>query len=238
MAQQRVGIRNGALFNSSIITNGLVLHLDAGNTLSYPGTGTNWFDLTSNNNDGVLTNGAIYNSNNGGVISFDGVNDYVGFSISNSLNLPDNVTISVWHKLISPSGLDTLFGNGSGSGGRGILSYNTSTSKYTWHQNGSDGNARSTNSTFNTGVWRNLTIVRELGIGNWIINFYIDGVLESSSTTTRSPGSNSGSAVGRFGGFGGHYFNGDISNVQVYNRDLSSSEIQQNYNATKGRFGL
>ena len=92
MAQTRVGIRNGALFSqtSSIITDGLVLHLDAGNTSSYSGTGTIWNDLTSNNNDGTLTNGVTYLTDNGGIVSFDGVNDYVSISNSDSLN-----TISV-----------------------------------------------------------------------------------------------------------------------------------------------
>lgn len=60
-----------------IVTNGLVLHLDAGDTASYPVTGTTWTDLSGNGNNGTLVNGVGYNSANGGSLVFDGVNDRV-----------------------------------------------------------------------------------------------------------------------------------------------------------------
>jgi hypothetical protein len=240
MAKTRVGVRNGGLIvpSSNIITDGLVLHLDAGNTSSYPGTGTIWNDLTGNGNNGTLTNGVTYLTDNGGIMSFDGINDYVNLGTPNDLNFGDNITISVWHKLITPSSLDVLFGNGSGSGGRGILSYNATTSKYSWYQNGSDYSPKSTDLTYSNNVWRNVTITRELGVGNWLIKFYVDGVLDSSKTTTTTIGVNSSTSIGKFGGFNGHYFKGQISNVIFYNRSIIDSEVLQNYNATKGRFGL
>ena len=68
------------IFFPSIVTNGLVLCLDAGNQLSYPGTGTTWNDLSRNGNDGTLTNGPVFNS--GGSMVFDGVNDYIAISDS------------------------------------------------------------------------------------------------------------------------------------------------------------
>jgi len=60
-----------------IITNGLILCLDAASTKSYPGSGTTWFDRSGNGNNGVLTNGPTFSSTNGGSIVFDGTNDYV-----------------------------------------------------------------------------------------------------------------------------------------------------------------
>jgi hypothetical protein len=62
---------------SSIVTNGLALYLDAGNASSYPGSGTNWTDLSSNGRNGTLTNGPTYSATNGGSIVFDGTNDFV-----------------------------------------------------------------------------------------------------------------------------------------------------------------
>ena len=64
-------------FSPKIVTNGLVLALDAANTKSYPGSGTVWSDLTPNGNNGALTNGPTFNSANGGSIVFDGTNDYL-----------------------------------------------------------------------------------------------------------------------------------------------------------------
>ena len=66
-----------------IVTNGLVLYLDAANKKSYPGSGTTWTDLSGNNNTGTLTNGPTFDSNNGGSIVFDGTNDYVSNTMSN-----------------------------------------------------------------------------------------------------------------------------------------------------------
>ena len=59
------------------LDNFLILNLDAGNPSSYPGSGTTWFDLTSNNNNGILINGPTFDSGNGGSITFDGIDDYV-----------------------------------------------------------------------------------------------------------------------------------------------------------------
>ena len=83
-----------------IVTDGLVLYLDAANTKSYTGTGTTWYDLTKNGNNGVLTSGPVYNSENGGNITFDGVDDYVNLGNPNSLDIL-NFTICAWVKSTS-----------------------------------------------------------------------------------------------------------------------------------------
>ena len=68
--------------NGKIVTNGLVLSLDAADRNSYPGTGTTWRDMSGNGNNGTLTDGPTFNSNNGGSIVFDGTNDYVALTPS------------------------------------------------------------------------------------------------------------------------------------------------------------
>ena len=65
------------LYSPKIVTNGLVLCLDAGNNKSYPGSGTTWNDLSGNNNTGSLVNGPTFTGSFGGSVAFDGVNDYV-----------------------------------------------------------------------------------------------------------------------------------------------------------------
>ena len=77
-----------------IITSGLVLFLDAGNTSSYPGSGTTWTDLSGNGNNGTLTNGPTYTSSNGGAIVFDGINDFV--NSGSSISLPGDISVFAW----------------------------------------------------------------------------------------------------------------------------------------------
>ncbi|NBP55511.1 hypothetical protein EBU71_03030, partial [bacterium] len=84
----------------AIVTNGLVLNLDAGNSASYPGTGTTWTDLSGNGNNGTLINGPTYSSSNGGSIVFDGTNDSVNIPISSSLQ-SQYFTLDAWFKLNS-----------------------------------------------------------------------------------------------------------------------------------------
>ena len=81
----------GVFAGPEVVEDGLVLALDAGNTKSYPGSGTTWTDLSGNGNNGTLTNGPTYSSSNGGSIVFDGVNDFV--DISNSFQ----VSTVVWN---------------------------------------------------------------------------------------------------------------------------------------------
>jgi hypothetical protein len=80
-----------------IVTNGLVLNLDAGFVPSYPRSGTTWSDLSLNGNNGTLTNGPTYSSDGGGSIVFDGTNDYIAFTDSNLLPTA-GLTLSCWFK--------------------------------------------------------------------------------------------------------------------------------------------
>jgi len=97
-----------------IISNGLVLYLDAANNKSYPRTGTTWYDLSGNNNNGTLTNGPTFNSANGGSIVYDGADDSVNLSlVSSNVN---NVTTEVWFKANTLPGDRGLFLNGDGGG--------------------------------------------------------------------------------------------------------------------------
>ena len=83
----------GIAYNPRVVTDGLVLCLDAGNVKSYPGSGTTWTDLSGKGNTGTLTNGPTYSSANGGSIVFDGVDDRVS---GTSFNTGQNFTINAW----------------------------------------------------------------------------------------------------------------------------------------------
>jgi hypothetical protein len=245
MAQTRVGIRNGALFSqtSSIITDGLVLHLDAGNTSSYSGTGTIWNDLTSNNNDGTLTNGPIYDSGNGGSISFDGVNDYV--STSNNLDIIGNSkrTIEIWfYPISSPSRQTLLSYGGTGTGTRFQIEYN--------------GYRGAPNNIYFVGWNRDIYTTSTLPLNTWSqvlltyngggissddgIKIYYNGISQTllGGTDVILNTTNSICFFGYDGISNRLPYDGNISNIKIYNRALTDSEVLQNYNSTKDRFGL
>jgi hypothetical protein len=224
-----------------IVTNGLVLALDAGNTKSYPGTGTTWFDKSGRGNNGTLTNGPTFDSGNGGSIVFDGVDDYVAQGTT-FVNTGDSFTFAVWFK----AGTQT---SSAGSILRPFIIQGGSNAaivvEISLVREGSvdhgkvrfrvgDGTSNQSSQTYNDQNWH-YAVGTSTGSNTYL---FIDGVLVS----TGIPGNVSspfGVAIG-----GDPYLNnsrwlvGSIATAQIYNRALSASEVLQNYNATKGRFGL
>jgi hypothetical protein len=220
------------------ITNGLVLHLDASNPRSYPGAGTTWFDLSGNNNHGTLTNmnvPACYVKTYGGrALNFDGTNDYVN-NVGRSPST-DNRAFSCWFNF------SQVLSNGNY---RAIYSAGATNFNSTFQVLfGTDANFGSTGfgasqwgdgvaaSGFNDGVWHHGLI---LNIGSlWQV--YVDGLLRASKSMTTTKVSYP-AVIGMSDNFSAYYL-GQLDDVRVYNRALSLAEIRQNYNATRGRFGL
>jgi hypothetical protein len=226
-----------------IVRDGLVLHLDAGNTDSYPGNGTTWTDLTTNGNNGTLTNGTTFDSANGGSILFDGTNDYVNLGSNSSYNLSNNFTLSCW---VNPSQLghgngDELCSLATGSPAP-YISYGLE-----WMDTGrfrfSIGNTSNqflnylSNSTYSLNNWYNV-------VGTYdgsTIRLYVNNVLQNSTSvsTTVTYSANQMTVGTWFYDISpSNALTGRISHVKIYNRALTASEIQQNFNATRGRYGL
>ena len=226
-------------YSPKIITEGLVLYLDAANTRSYPGVGTTWSDLSRSGNNGSLINGPTFNSANGGSIVFDGTNDYVNtvtatFLGINSTSTP--FTISVWFKT---SGVTEyyLFDNLNGSNDISLRVDAGVLEVYMAASISGVINAVRFGSGYNNNVWHNFTITWN---GSNLLTAYADSINIGNNTTTLS-GSFESNAAFRIGNRPsplGPFFVGNISQVSVYNRILSATEILQNYNATKTRFGL
>ena len=223
-----------------IVTNGLVLNLDAANMKSYPKSGTTWRDLSGFNNSGSLTNGPTFNSANGGSIVFDGVDDYI--SCGNKLTVQITAgTISAWVATLSP-----------GSTYRGIITKQSSYGlfvkdgiliTYDW---GAGGGDRTTGINIANGLWNYvaMTFTTSTGTPSNNATIYLNGI-NVLVTTIKYFNDNmevqiaaGGTLTGLPGGSIIQQLNGRVSNVQIYNRALSQSEIQQNYNAQKSRFNL
>lgn len=217
-------------FSPRIVTNGLVLYLDAANSRSYPTTGATWSDLSRSGNNGTLTNGPTFNSNNGGSIVFDGINDYV--SCGTFFNYT-NFTIFFW---VYPGPTQTTYAN--------IFDNNHSgTQNFTCQQNVSNTNQyqffciSATNIsgtslfTLTANTWNQLTFTWN----NSIASVYINGVFHSSGSPANPINYNNPNlSIARWSN--GRYWNGRFGNFIAYNRVLALSEIQQNYNALKSRY--
>lgn len=228
-----------------IVTNGLVLYLDAGTTKSYPGSGTTWTNLSSNQYNGTLTNGPTYNSANKGSIVFDGSNDYV--TCGPVLNFGS--ASSVGTILVLAKGSGDLVTNQRTSSNHGwIQTRVTATSlrlyidAYDLSPYGESFFALLSDTPYSTLInqWNFYSIVINrpanqytLGINNYFFT-------STKSFTVASYQNFNTIEIGRMNNstYGTTYFTGNISNVAVYNRVLSQNEILQNYNALKGRYNL
>jgi hypothetical protein len=232
-------------YTGGIVTNGLVLNLDAAKTDSYPGTGTTWRDISGNNNNGTLTNGPTFSGiGKQASIVFDGTNDYVDCGTTNII--PGSWTVSVWVKYQSKAGGSVYFGR-SGAGpsydqtaivawapaysNRFFVSGKTTTGTY----------LSSCSSSFvpTNGVIYN--VIGTFDTSSTVANLYINGALDNTKIvgTLFTTGSNLSNQVGCSDGISpSNFTSGSIYNVQVYNRALSATEITQNFNALRSRYGI
>lgn len=227
----------------SIVTDGLVFTTDAGFTPSYPATGSTWYDLGGNGYNGTLTNGPTFNSSDGGSIVFDGTDDYV-ITSNTTLNFSTNAnfTYCAWiypsFSSASPTGRAVIDFTGPAPGFlRSYLRWEGSGLGFYFDIASGGGSAWYTGPlTFSANTWHYLCFTH--GSSN-VGNFYFDGIAKSTTTAVLNAATvtNNKITIG-YGAVNSYYWAGRISNVQIYNRTLTASEISQNYNAQKARFGL
>lgn len=228
----------GLFHSPRVVTNGLVMYLDAANIKSYSGSGTTWFDVTGNGNHGTLTNTPTFSNNS---IVFNGVSNFVDISNVSIGNFgTSNFTVSCWAKATSGS-----------SGIRGVFSkYNPHSGNGTgWFIFFRDGNiwtritqdlvapleASDISLNVTANQWHNIVITRN----QKAFSLYSNGQLLQTNTTTNVIDCSSVSPLRIGSGYtSGYYYDGVVSNAQMYNRALSAQEISQNFNALRGRFGI
>jgi len=217
-------------FTNTIVQQGLVLNLDAGNAYSYAGAGTTWYDVSGNSYNGTLTGGPTYSSDNGGVISFDGVDDY---SVSSVSSITDSSTVGLWIKSSSYNNKIPISIDGTNYGSGPNLYFISNA--IMWNIGDSASNPFS-NSSYPDSNWHYIVVTNDSSSN---AKLYIDGVLIGTATyrSTLSSGSNN-FWIGRFHGDNNYTISARIGGVQLYNRVLTAAQVLQNYNATKDRFGL
>jgi len=228
----------------NIVTDGLVLNLDAGFVGSYPTTASTWYDLSGNAYNGTLTNGPTFNSANGGYIQFDGANDYVTLGNQSGLGFTSGVfSIEAWIYIPSSwtggSQYPNLVSKGATAGwdtnGWSLFVFRNWVGPYAWGcgmRNGGSVNVVYRGSCASDTY---LNVVMTLDGSN--VRLYENGSSITSETQTVNPGSNS-TAVYVGADVNLQCFPGRVASCKAYNRTLSATEVLQNYNAQKGRFGL
>jgi hypothetical protein len=253
-----------------IITDGLVLFLDAANPKSYTGSGTTWFDLSGNINNGTLVNGVGYSNTSSGSMVFDGVNDLVqhtsNLTALNNITNSSSFTFSSTFKLnafpaVQVGTVTGLLMKGSYNPSYGLnLSYTgdvggfrTQAQIYYGLRNltGTAGVTsgygmfdRTSNLLIQIGQWYKVDMVHEFSGTTHTLSLYVNGVLDRQDTSTNSlypiNFQNTASLGINDRILGGNFLrsNTDIASYAIYNRALSAAEVQQNFNALRGRYGL
>lgn len=227
----------------NLVKSGLVLELDAGNIKSYTSGSITWYDKSGYNTNGTLTNGPTFNTGSGGSIVFDGVDDYTNIINPTSIKNQD-LTISIWIKPSPPANSITGIADFDHASGQGwvIQSEDATSNRYYYFgyymgsgyqpATGAGVGVQLTNS-----VWQNLVYTKN---GTLVIG-YLNGVQAFSATASSSNivySANKNLWLGGVVSIGGRFYNGNISQALIYNRGLSSTEVKQNFNALKSRFGL
>jgi hypothetical protein len=217
----------GLKHHPKVVTNGLVMYVDAANTRSYSGTGLTTNGLVGGVG-GALVNGTGFSTTDDGYFIFDGSNDYINFGNS-SLLQQSSGTISAWTKTSAPGG-----------GFRGIIAKQLAYGlfyadsvlvTFDW----GTGATRSTGLNISDNTWKNVVMTYQSGVTNGTI-VYLNGV--SVLTTTITIFNQTSNLFGGAEANASQYAACQVASFNMYSRVLTPQEILQNYNALKRRYRL
>jgi len=231
-------------FSPRVVRDGLILYVDAANSVCYINPNTTLNDLVSND-PGLLLNGATYDNGDNGSFVFDGSNDYIdlGSRVSSlAPSYPLSMDLWIWVSSTNPYGGGVFSTNGTPPiyYGFGVQIFsNFIFANIGDGTGGGSGNRRSyfTSTALVPEVWNHVVVTVDTGN---VFQFYLNGVLLSGVYSGSGGSINWGSGTTQIGRATGYLtqFKGKVSNVKLYNKLLSQSEVLQNYNALKKRFGL
>jgi hypothetical protein len=252
-----------AISGANIVTDGLVYYIDPSNPVCYSGSGTSAYNIASSSLvGGTLTNGVTYDYANNGAMYFDGTNDYIAIPDSNLLNLGSSFTVSAWIKIndLSTATYHAIFNSldvntNVSTKGIGFMWYrpnqfgiNANSLAIFYGQNGWYWNVYSsdTNTITDNAIHHVAVTVSSANTNTPTVKFYLDGVLKNTTWWTNGVKAaiqySTDITSLRLGSlytpvsYYNDYSNINIYNVQVWKKELSSTEITQIYNATRSRF--
>lgn len=224
-----INIKGRTVYGPNIVTDGLVLYLDAANTKSYPGSGAVWYDLSGFGNSCIFDATPTYNATH---LIFNGTSHYGTIVNNSTLDFSNEQTIIMWLYHTFTTGRRNPWNQAYGGYG-------------TWtHESGNSINHYFGDAGANTtpyiaapsnatprGVWNCMTSTRDVSNHKW----YMNGIWQRTTSHSYSTLLTDNNNITIGSGYAG-YWEGNISIIMVYNRALSQSEISQNYNAQKSRY--
>ena len=250
IATQAGMLRGGT--GGQIVTSSLVLHLDAGDSNSYSGSGTTWTDLSSTGDDFTLINSPTFSSSNGGEIQFDKNNDkaqIVGSTAIKSMasegtiqfwfrTLNQTIGAGAWTRLISFS--NNLTSNNDYNAYLCVTKSGSVEKSNFWYKGGTPASPNASYPLLNDDNYHNIAYTWRTSGSSMIFNSYLNGVNLKTNTVTQSAYSSTNADVITIAARnnGGNNADCSISVVTMYDAELSASEVQQNFNAHKVRHGI
>jgi hypothetical protein len=226
-------------YNPSIVRSGLVLYLDAANRKSYSGAGTSWNDISGTGNNGTLVGGIAYTSSNAGTMTFDGTTGYIDCGtapqIGSSLT---GLTVSMWVNTNSRS-VRCIAEDGTNYNTNTFYMFQEDVNYFSFTVFGTSYDVIYTNYVYQLNTWYNLVGTWQAGLNTQL---YTNGVLTSGTRNGSAQNSvidgNANLNIGTRPGNASFRFSGNMGPSMFYNRALTPLEIQQNFNAIRGRYGI
>jgi hypothetical protein len=221
----------------SIVTNGLVFNVDAANASSYIGSGSIWNDIKGSNNI-IFYSNSSYNTNATPTFSSEGGGSLVttgifGKSVSNSgITGSGARSMEAWVKFNSVAGNTVISIGGSVTSNNTLyelMAYNSNVIEHYW------GNFTQSSTVLATNTWYHIVIVYDGTTNHYV---YVNGVQVGFSSTPTLNTSNTPIYIGTAVTTSWGAFDGKIAALRIYNLALSSTDITNNFNALKSRFGL
>jgi len=217
----------------NIVKDGLLIYIDPSSPNSYYTLqlGTTLKDISGNGNNGSLVNSPTFSTSVGNIFTFNGTNQYINCGNTSPLQITVG-TVSAWVR--ATSGNSSYRGIITKQNAWGLFLLNNVFICYDW----GNGVPRSTGITIGNSTWYNvaMTFTQTIGTPSNNVILYLNGL--PVLTTTVKHSSHTASIQLAWANFAGQYLIGDIAQGIVYNKVLTATEVLQNFNATKTRFGL
>ena len=231
-----VTLSNLTVYDASFNSRGALIYVDAGNTASYPGTGTTWTDLSGNNNNATLVGSPGYSSANSGYLTFNGTGSQYGSTTASKFNVTytgKTVIVAARMTGFTAGAFRCLFGTNGGTRNFNTYIYSPSSGVYQIHWSAGSGGGFSNNLPLTTNQWF-IAAVTQTTSG--LVSYYFNAQPIGTNTgqTFIQYAANSGEYVA----LGDNYWYGDLPVCAVYGRVLSNDEIVQNYRALAPRYGI
>lgn len=240
----QAGRRSGTVqpFTANIVQSGLFAHFESSYPDSYPGSGTSWYDLKSNSSAAILQNGTDYSLENNGVFVLDGIDDYISVPDSTIIRGTPNTifTLQLWVNVSSFNDKDRLFEKITSNAGYSLQLRNEGQIGLQMDGSLNDYYVLST-SFIPLNTWILITSVIAFNGGSTTpTKIYVNNTeyisLQNTETSIGTNNSilkiNSGQVAGSREPIS------RIGALYIYNKALTTNEIQTNFDATKGRFGI